>query len=125
MAIKLSPRELQDANRWFRLVTRGLYYYEKGSVLPQAHDLYLLRPATREQFDVLRHLVSSATTPTLRTFADSEFRYTFASNAQDELSMWLYAFKSIDVAALTLGPSCSPTLKERLARIEWSDASCT
>ena len=123
LAIKLSDRELQDANHWSRFITKGLYYFETHSVLPDIHEIYLLKPADEVQFFFLRDLILRDRNHQVRSLADGEFQYVFVVNLTDQLSMWLYAFKSIEVCAVTVGPECPADLKDALRQMEWTEPS--
>ena len=130
LAIELSARELKDLNRWFRLITRGLFCHETGAVLPPSHKVYLLKPADWQQFVFLRDMVLQHENHQVRSLASGEFKYTYVVNQADQVSMWLFAFKSVDVAAVTVGPDCPRDdavnasarydLMKILARIQWS-----
>jgi len=117
-AINVSAREQRDAHQWFRLVARGVYFLELKTPLPQDHTIHLLRPVD-ERFNVFRDLMLSARTLVRRAFADGHFRYAFAHNAADEVSMAFLEFKSIWMFTLTLPPSATH-LRDRIAIAEWA-----
>ena len=54
-----------------------------------------------------------------RSLASGEFRYTFVANRVEEISLWFYAFKSINIFAFTLSPACPTDMKAEIAGIEW------
>jgi hypothetical protein len=118
LGIRLSPRELADAYMWFHLVTRGLYSFEFGAVLPADHTIHLLM-AGGQLADVFIDLIRTDPRHQTRSFADGEFKYAVAHNVRDQISVWLYKFKSISIAALTLAPDCPSDLRLRLAANEW------
>ncbi len=130
LAIELKARELQDLRRWFRLVTRGLYCHETKVVLPPRHEVYLVKPADWLQFVFLRDMILQHDNHQSRSVAGGEFKYTYVVNQSDQVSMWLFAFKSVDVAAVTVGPDCTKDdaaaafarrdLMSTLGHIRWS-----
>ncbi len=119
LALTLSERELGEIHDWFRFVTRGLYYFEFGSPIPEEYTIHLVKPASMEQFLILRDLVAQDSKHQRRSFANGEFRYIFAANHREQVSMWLFAFKSIDMVSIVIGPTCPNSLQVRLSRIEW------
>jgi hypothetical protein len=118
LGIALSTRELADSHAWFRLVTRGLYYFEFRVPLAVDHTIHLLRP-TDHHFNVFIDLIRSDRQQRTRAFAGGEFQYAVANNVGDGVSLWLYAFKSINMLALTLSPGCPSDLRSRIGAIEW------
>jgi hypothetical protein len=118
LGIHLSPRELSDSYAWFQFVTRGLYCFEFGVPLPADHSIHLLRP-TDERFNVFTELILRDHNHQKRSLASGEFRYTFVSNRVEEISLWFYAFKSINIFALTLSAACPADMKSAIAGIEW------
>jgi len=120
LGIALSPRELADSHTWFQLVTRGLYRFEFNATLPTDHTVHLLRPVD-DRFNVFIDLIRNDRRHKTRVFADGEFTYAVANNDGDKVSLWLYAFKSISILALTLAPDCPPDLRLRIGAIEWSE----
>jgi len=118
LGISLSAREFSDTHAWFVFVTRGLYSFEFKIALPSNHGVHLIRP-TDDHFVVFDELLRRDPNYQMRTLAAGEFRYLFASNRREGISLWLYEFKSISMFALTLPPSCPDDLKSRIAAIEW------
>ena len=118
LGISLNPRELTDSYAWFQLVTRGLYYFEFHTPLLADHTVHLLRP-TDDRFNIFTDLLRSDRQHRIRAFADGEFQYAVARNGGDGLSLWLYAFKSINMPALTLAPDCRADLRSQIGAIEW------
>ena len=118
LGITLSARELADSYTWFQLVTRGLCCFEFGAPLLADHTVHLLRPVD-DRFDVFIDLIRNDRRHRTRTFADGEFKYAVAHNDTDGVSLWFYAFKSINILALTLAPGCPSDLRSRIAAIEW------
>lgn len=123
LAITLSPRELADSHAWFQLVTRGLYCFEFKAPLPDDHTIHLLRP-TDDRFNVFTELIRNDRNHRIRSLAAGEFQYAVANNKADAVSLWLYAFKSINMLALTLAPGCAPNFRRQIAAaaIEWVEA---
>ena len=118
LGIRLSPRELNDSYAWFQFVTRGLYCFEFGGPLPVDHSIHILWPVD-ERFNVFTELILRDPAHQKRTFAWEEFRYAFASNRDEEISLWFYIFKSIQIFALTLSTTCLASIKASIAEIEW------
>ncbi len=121
MVITLSPRELADLWAWFRYVARGLYCFELGAVLPADHTIHLVKPTSYKHFVVLRDLIFRVANRQSREYAAGELRYAFARNDAEQLTMWLLAFKSIEMFWLTVGPSSAAAVPPLLAGIEWTE----
>jgi hypothetical protein len=122
MVIELSPRELRDLNRWFRFVTQGLYRFEFGENIPADHDIILFSPRNQNQYGALRYLIDADSHKQVRSVAQGEFEYLFTRNVVEELSGWLYRFKSVDIFAVTLGPNVSGDTRRVLASAQWDPA---
>ena len=118
LAIRLSPRELSDAHTWVQLVTKGLYCFEFKTSFPLDHTIHLLRPMD-DRFTVFTDLIHRDRSHQARAVAAGEFQYAFARNQTDGISLWYYAFKSINTVALTLSPSCPKDMRWRITKIEW------
>jgi hypothetical protein len=119
LAFTFSPRELWDIWAWFRYVARGLYYFEFSRILPTNHTIHLVKPATFEHFVILRDLIVRDSKRLAREHAAGEFRYVYTYNEPEQLTMWLLAFKSIDMFWLTVGPVSAAVVSTLLADIEW------
>lgn len=119
LAFTLSSRELSDIWAWFRYVARGLYYFEFCRILPTDHTIHLVKPATFEHFVILRDLIVRDSKRQAREYAAGEFRYVYTHNAAEQLTMWLLAFKSMDMFWLTVGPASAAVVPGLLADIEW------
>ncbi len=119
LAFTLSPRELSDIWAWFRYVAKGLYYFEFCSVLPADHTIHLVKPATFEHFVILRDLIVRDSKRQAREYASGELRYVYTHNQAEQLTMWLLAFKSIEMFWLTVGPFSAAVVPTQLADIEW------
>jgi len=113
LAIHLSPKERSEMWGWFQYVAKGLYYYELTKVLPSGHILHFVKPQSLEQFVVLRDLIGGEKAER-REFASGEIRYIFSRNDAEEITGWLMAFKSIEMAWFTVGPQ-SATILARAA----------
>jgi hypothetical protein len=120
MVITLSHRELADLWALFRYVARGLYRFELCTVLPADHTIHLVKPASYEHFVVLRDLIARDANRQSREHAAGELRYAFARNDAEQLTMWMLAFKSIEMFWITAGPTSSATVQADLAKIEWT-----
>jgi hypothetical protein len=68
----------------------------------------------------LRDLINRASNRQAREHALGELRYVYARNDAEQLTMWLLAFKSIDMFWLTVGPLSSASVQPLLANIEWT-----
>jgi len=123
LAFTLSPRELSDIWAWFRYVAKGRYYFEFRSVLPADHTIHLVKPATFEHFVILRDLIVRDSKRQPREYASGELRYVYTHNQVEQLTMWLLAFKSIDMFWLTVGPVSAAAVPILLADIEWKAPS--
>ena len=121
LALMLSPRDLRDIWAWFRYVARGLYYFERQSVLPADHTIHLVSPPTQEHFAMLLNLIASGSTRQARQYASGEIRYVYTCNDTEQLTLWLLAFKSIDMFWFTVGPLSATVVPSMLAGIEWKD----
>ena len=119
LALTLSPRELSDIWAWFRYVARGLYTFEFSRILPTDHTIHLVKPATFDHFVVLRDLILRDSKRRAREYAAGELRYVYTYNEAEQLTMWLLAFKSIDMFWLTVGPASAAVVPTLLADIEW------
>lgn len=122
LGIRLTTRDLADFHTWFCMVTRGFYHYETGTVLPVDHDLFLIRPVSSEQARTLLGTIQRVLGHKQRSLAGGEFKYAFAVGRQERLSAWYYAFKSVDMYAVTLGPDCPSVLREQIEAIAWKPA---
>jgi hypothetical protein len=120
LALTLSPRELSDIWAWFRYVARGLYYFEFSRVLPTDHTIHLVKPATFEHFVILRDLILRDSRRQVREYAAGELRYVYTYNEAEQLTMWLLAFKSIDMFWLTVGPASTAAVPTLFADFEWN-----
>ena len=118
LGITLSSRELADSYAWFQLVTRGLYYFEFGVPLAADHTVHLVRPI-HEGHNIFIDLIRTDRQYRTRAFADGEFQYAVANNAGEGVSLWFYAFKSINMLAFALPPNCPSDLRSGIGAIEW------
>ena len=119
LALTLSPTELSDIWAWFRWVARGLYYFELSRILPADHVIHLVKPTTFEHFVTLRNLIAGDGKRQAREYAAGELRYVYTYNEPEQLTMWLVAFKSIDMFWLTVGPTSAAVVQAMLTDIEW------
>jgi len=120
LAITLSPRELADMWAWFHYVAQGLYYFELRTILPADHTIHLVKPTTFEQFVIFRDLITRDSKRQTREHASGEIRYAFTRNDEEQLTMWLLAFKSIEMFWLTAGPVSRASVGPLLANVEWT-----
>jgi hypothetical protein len=117
-AIYLSPREQNDYYYWLGFVTRGLYCSEFDVPLPVDHTVHLFwRKDTC--FRMFYNLLLRTPNCQIRLCAGGEFQYMFALNLIEEMSLWFYAFKSIQVLALTVSWVTPARTKAFIARVEW------
>lgn len=86
--------------------------------LPTDHTIHLLRP-TDDRFNVFTDLILRDPNHQTRSLAAGEFQYAFAANQSDGASLWLYAFKSINMFVLTLAPTCPEDMRRSIAAMEW------
>jgi len=119
VAIELNDEHLRAADRWYRFTLRGLYRYETGEPLPLDHAICLIKPRTAEQYAYLRDMILADPTHQRRSVAAGEFRYIYATSRLDPVSMWLIAFRSVEMAAVTLGPGCPDELRAFADEIGW------
>ena len=119
LALVLPPELLRDAHQWFTYIARGLYRHESGTVLPVSHRILLIRPTNPAHYRYLLGWLSRIPDHISRSLGSGEFRYLMAQNPAELLSLWLVSFRSIDIAALTIGPDCPQLLSAALERIEW------
>ena len=118
LGIHLSPREHSDCYTWFQFVTRGLYCYEFKIPVPGDHSIHLFWRKD-DYFNRFRQMIHHNLNHQMRRFAGGEFQYAFALNQIEEMSLWLYSFKSINVLALTLSAACPESVRSFVAKIEW------
>ena len=119
LALTLNSRELSDIWIWFRYVSRGLYYFEFSRMLPTEHTTHLVKPATFEHFAILRDLILRDSKRQVREYAEGELRYLYTYNEAEQLTMWLMAFKSVDMFWLTVGSASAAVVPALLADVEW------
>jgi hypothetical protein len=119
LAFTLSSRELSDIWTWFHYVAKGLYYFELREVLPADHTIHLVKPATFEHFVILRDLIVRDSKRRAREYAAGELRYLYTQNQEEQLTMWLLAFKSIEMFWLTVGAASATVVPTLLNDIEW------
>ena len=119
LGIRLGSSELAHIHDWFCLVTRGLYRFEAGIPLPADHSVSLIRPTSRRQCEVLISLLCRDSQHSHRSFASGEFRYVFAVARVDPISGWFYSFKSVDMFAVTMGPTAPPESVRSTAELAW------
>ena len=118
LGIKLDSRERSDSYTWFQFVTRGLYCFEFSAPLSADHSIHLIRPIDG-RFDEFTELIIRDPNHKKRSLAGREFQYVFISNQIEEMSLWFYEFKAINIFALSLSPSCPGNIKSFIAEIEW------
>lgn len=118
LGINLDPRELTDSYTWFQFVTRGLYCFEFNTPLPADHSIHLIRP-TDERFNEFTKLIIRDSNYQKRSLARGEFQYACTSNQNEEMSLWFYEFKSINIIALSLSLACPANIKSFIAENEW------
>jgi hypothetical protein len=117
-AIYLSPREQSDCYYWLQFVTRGLYCYEFHVPLPVDHTIHLFWHKDN-CFRMFYNLLGRTPNCQIRSCAGGEIRYMFALNPIEEMSLWFYAFKSIQVLALTVSWAIPARTKAFIAEVEW------
>jgi len=54
-----------------------------------------------------------------REYAEGELRYVYTYNEAEQLTMWLMAFKSVDMFWLTVGSASAAVVPALLADVEW------
>lgn len=118
LGIYLSPRERSDSYEWFQFVTRGLYCFEFKVPLGADHNVHLFWRKDK-YFTIFTDMIRRNPNHQTHSYAGGEFQYAFASNPIEEMSLWLYSIKSINVLALTLSAMCPAGTKSFIARIEW------
>lgn len=89
-------------------------------MLPADHGLFLIRPVSSKQAQTLLRMIQQVSGHQQRSLADGEFKYAFAVSRQDPLSAWYYAFKSVDMSAVTLGPNCPAAVREQTEALAWN-----
>jgi hypothetical protein len=119
LVFELDDNVVAHIHDWFTFLTKGLYRHETGEPLPNAHSIHLLKPAMKKQYETLLNPLRRDSRHVRRAFAQSEFRYHFAISRVDPISGWLFAFKSADVFAVTLGPSCPEVVRASTSLHEW------
>jgi len=119
LAIRLGDQELAHIHDWFSLVTRGLYRFETGVNLSADHSVSLIRPTSRPQCEVLLNVLRADSGHSIRSFAEGEFRYLFAVARQDPVSGWFYSFKSVEMFAVTTGPTVPPETFRSISDLAW------
>lgn len=120
LVVKLNRRVLGDLRRWYEFIAKGLYRFELGVPLPSVHLLYLVKPATVEQFQVFHHRILACDRSQRRSFANGEFRYLYGLVKEEEVSLWLIIFKSVEVVAVTLGPDAPDDLRRKMEQFAWT-----
>ena len=123
LTLRLDDQTLEHIHDWFTFVTKGLYRHESGGHLPQDHSIHILRPATKRQYEVLLNVLCRDSRHVHRALAHREFQYVFAMSRVDPISGWLFAFKSVDMFAVTLGPACSESVRRSTEASEWKRPS--
>jgi hypothetical protein len=119
LAIEMTMEHLRAAKTWFCFIVKGLYRYELKIIFPPLHFLYLIKPS-KEQFISFRDIILNTTNHKKRVYANGEFKYIYATNSNEDLSLWIYCFKSIIVVAVTIGPKCPIDIVNKIKKIEWS-----
>jgi hypothetical protein len=120
LVIHINSEELFYINQWFGFITKGLYHFEMKAVLPKEYKVYLLKPATQEEFDAWATFILDTKNPQEKTVANCEFKYIFARNAEDSaFTIWLFVFKSVEVLAFTLSPDTPSSLISRMEEAKW------
>jgi hypothetical protein len=123
LGLRLDDQVLGHIHDWYCFVARGVYRHESGHNLSGDHSVHLLRPTTREQYDTLLNLLCRDSRHVHRSIAQGEFQYVFAMSRVDPISGWLFAFKSVEMFAVTLGPECPEALRHSTAASEWKRPS--
>ncbi len=80
-----------------------------------------MRPGTAPAYQGIAVRIRQAPEHTVRQFAQGEFKYMVAVGPNDPVSLWLVAFRSIDIAGVTVGPSCPPLLDRFLESVSWQE----
>lgn len=106
---------------WFRYVAQGLYYFELRTILPAEHTIHLVKPTSFDHFVIFRDLITRDSKRQTREHASGEIRYAYTRNDEEQLTMWLFAFKSIEMFWLTAGPVSRTTVGSLLANVEWTN----
>jgi hypothetical protein len=119
LGVNLDQPLLSNMWAWFRYVAQGLYRFEVGSVLPADHTIHIVRPTTPGHFRILRDVIFSDPNRQGREHALGELRYLYGRKDAEQVTMWLLAFKSIDMFWITAGPLAA-SVRADVARIEWT-----
>lgn len=122
LALELGPRELGDLHKLFMFIIRGLFRYETGEPLPAEQTIFLIRPTTESHYKRIAHSIRRTREHKVQRLADGELKYMFSVSPNEPLSSWLIAFRSLDLAAVTVGEGCPILLREYLELSAWSPA---
>jgi hypothetical protein len=120
VAIQLRDEHLRALDSWYRFVVRGMYAHEVGMPLRSDHEIHLVKPQIRDQYAVLLDTIRKDPTHQSRSLAAGEFRYIYAVSRIEPVSMWMVAFRSVEMAAVTLGPECTPEIRASLRDVAWT-----
>jgi len=80
-----------------------------------------MRPETERAYQGIAIHIRQAPEHEIRKFAEDEFKYMFAVGPEDPVSLWLVAFRSMDIAGVTVGPSCPLLLGDFLESVSWQE----
>lgn len=115
LVLTINEEERFHINQWFRFITKGFYYDATKEPLPRNRKLYLVFPASQDEFDYLKSFILNTTDRQERTLARGEFYYAFAIALDKATTAWHFAFKSVDVFAFTMS-----TESDVLAERDWN-----
>jgi len=117
--LKLNKEMLTNFRNWFQFLAKGLYFYETGNILPKSYTLHLIKP-TREEFWFFRDMIIKSEGYKIKTFAEQELKYMYAISSKDNISVWVYSFKSIEVIAIIIPSNCNKKLTDIIRKMEWN-----
>ncbi len=119
LVFQVNDESTEVINQWYKMITKGLFFYEKKVVLPDSHILYVIKPNTRIQFDVLLNLIHSSKESVERRFANGEFQYSFSQNIEENLTLWMFALKSVEMFVISADTNISVSLRQALLELDY------
>lgn len=116
--LSLSPKRHRDLFDWYAYIVKGFYRHDAGIPLPIEHRLYLKKPRTQEQYQILRDIVCQPG-HTIRQFGSGEFKVASVITSDQDVSCWMFSFRSAAMFGSTIAPGAAPRLQEVLDGWEW------
>lgn len=119
LAFEINDECTYVINSWYKMMTQGLFFYEKNVILPISHSLYVIKPGNMVQFCALSDLIRSSKESVEKSFASGEFRYSFSQNTEENLTLWMFTIKSIEMFVVTADQNTPASLIEKLREVDY------